>query len=212
MINQQGPLHRAVLGAGSEIGTAVASARARRSAPRGPRVRRLRTVGLMLTVVATAAAVVAFASPASADLPGNWLRNVGNGLCLQPVGGSFSQGAAIVQVTCDTNTTMQRWQSTYSSATVFQMRNVGTGLCLDARGGATNGTPIQQWTCNSISNEKWDLGPAFVTVRSRVSGTQSHCLDAPQGSGQVGLAMQLYRCNGTPAQTWDLWGPGGIIH
>ena len=117
-----------------------------------------------------------------------------------------------MQVTCDTNTTMQRWEATYSGATVFQMRNVGTGLCLDVRGGATNGVPIQQWTCNSISNENWDLGPAFVTMRSRVSGTQSHCLDVPQGSGQGGLAMQLYRCNGTQAQTWDLWGPGGIIH
>ena len=50
-----------------------------------------------------------------------------------------------------------------------------------------------------------------VTVRSRVSGTQGHCLDVPQGSGQVGQAMHLYRCNDTPAQTWDLWGPGGII-
>jgi len=184
------------------------------SSHRRPLARRVRVAGPLLAVVATAAAAVTFASPASAEIAGSWLQNVGNGLCLQPVGGSFSQGAAIVQANCDKNTAMQRWEATnYSSATnVFQMRNVATGLCLDARGGATNGTPIQQWTCNSISNEKWDLGPAFVTMRSRVSGTQSHCLDVPQQSRQVGLAMQLWGCNNTPAQIWDLTGPDPIIH
>lgn len=174
--------------------------------------RRLDAAAPMLAVAALAATGVAFASQASADIPGSWMQNVGNGLCLQPVGGSYSAGAAIVQATCDPNSTKQRWEVRSFNGGVFQERNVGTGLCLDARGGATNGTPIQQWPCNTISNERWDLGPAFVAMRSRVSGTQSHCVDVPQQSRQVGVAVQLWGCNNTVAQIWDLSGPNPVIH
>jgi hypothetical protein len=37
---------------------------------------------------------------------------------------------------------------------------------------------------------------------SRVSGTSSYCLDIPGGQQVAGLAMQIYRCNGTEAQQW----------
>jgi hypothetical protein len=170
-------------------------------------------------VLAGAAAAVlglAFASPARADaLPGNWIQNNGgSGLCLQPVGGSFDQGAAIEQVNCDKTTTLQRWVAFNFSQDlrVFQMRNAATGFCLDAQGGAANHTPIVQWTCNSISNEKWDLGPDFIALRSRVSGTSSHCLDVPAASLQEHVTMQLYRCtNNNSAQIWDTLGPDPII-
>ena len=165
----------------------------------------------MVAVAMACAVSVALAAPASADPPGNWIQNGGSGLCLQPVDNSFDQGVAIVQVACDRANALQRWQAAYFNSTVFQMRNVGTQLCLDARGGATNGTPIQQWPCNSISNEKWDSGPNFVTLRSRVSNTSSHCLDVPAASLQEGVAMQLYRCNSTYAQIWDTSGPDPII-
>jgi hypothetical protein len=69
-----------------------------------------------------------------------------------------------------------------------------------------NGTPVQQWTCNSISNENWepgeDLGDDIPPLFSRVSGTSSYCLDIPGGQQVAGLAMQIYRCNGTEAQQW----------
>ena len=172
----------------------------------------LRAAGLVLALACLAAAGIASASPASADSSGNWFQNEGNGLCLQPVGGSSSQGAAIVQEPCDKYSMVQRWVAYYPSGNIiFQARNVATGLCLDARGGATNGTSVQQWACNTISNEKWDLGPNYVVVRSRVSGTQSHCLDVPGGSGQAGLAMQLWGCNNTLAQVWQRGGPDPII-
>jgi hypothetical protein len=83
-------------------------------------------------------------------------------------------------------------------------------LCLDARGGAADGTPVQQWTCNNISNENWQTGkqinqlPAiYPSLISRVSGTSSHCLDMPDADPTVGHAMQIYRCNGTDAQQWN---------
>ncbi len=165
--------------------------------------------------MAVAAVSLMVTSTASADdLPGRWIQNGGSGLCLQPANGSFAQGEAIVQVDCDKTTTLQRWEAINFSSDlrVFQLRNVATQFCLDAQGGATNHTPVVQWTCNSISNEKWDAGPDFIALRSRVSGTSSHCLDVPAASLEVGVAMQLYRCtNNNYAQIWDLSGPDPII-
>ena len=178
-------------------------------------MRRLRRAGALIAAVAAAAIGVVFAAPASAeDLPGGWIRNNdGNHLCLQPEDGLFDAGVPIVQVECDTTSLIQRWESINHSAdhSVFQLQNLATELCLDAMGSATDGTPVVQWPCNSISNEQWDLGPDFVHLRSRVSGTTSHCLDVPWASADVGLRMQIFRCNNTTAQIWDTFGPEIII-
>ena len=95
---------------------------------------------------------------------------------------------------------------TNSSCPTFHVVNRGSGLCLDAQGRAANGTPIIQWPCNSISNENWDFGNSsgsVFTLRSRVSGTTSTCLDVPGAQATVGLALQLWSCNGTVAQSWQ---------
>ena len=160
-------------------------------------------IGLMAAVAAVAAVPVS-ASLAAASSP------ISSGLgnrCLQPVNGSTVQGAAIVQQPCNGGAA-QEWTNVPVSGNIFHYKNVLSGLCLDARGGATNGTPVQQWTCNSISNENWEPGEysddesPFRPLISRVSGTSSHCLDVPGGHDLAGLAMQIARCNGTGAQQW----------
>ncbi len=173
-------------------------------------------VALLLGVLTAVSLTVA--SPANADTSGP-LRNAGTRKCLTPV--SASQGAAVVQRPCDIDRGVinraQEWDAVCkdSSCSVFHMVNHESLLCLDARGGATNGTPIQVWSCNAISNENWDYGatsgqsdrdnPNFV-LRSRVSGTSSQCLDVPGSQATDGLAMHLWGCNGTAAQLW-LSGP-----
>ncbi len=128
--------------------------------------------------------------------------------CLQPINGSTAQGAAIVQEPCN-KSAAQQWTKVSVGGNIFHYVNGLSGLCLDARGGAVNGTPVQQWTCNKISNENWepgeDIDDTIPPLFSRVSGTKSTCLDIPGGQKTVGLAMQIYRCNGTLAQDW--WAP-----
>src|SRR5579872_1867734 len=80
-----------------------------------------------------------------------------NGKCLQPVNGSHNQGDAIVQQPCD-GSAAQQWTVHLVSGTKVHLINRAIGLCLDARGKAVNGTPIQQWTCNTITNENWSFG------------------------------------------------------
>jgi hypothetical protein len=140
-------------------------------------------------------------------------------MCLRPVNGSTVQGVAVVQQPCtnggqDNLAGAQEWLYVESS-NGFHFQNALSGLCLDARGGANNGTPVQQWTCNGISNENWEI---FVNtkgggapVESRVSGTSSHCLDVPGAQKTAGLGMQIYVCNGTVAQKWLLNADGSLI-
>jgi hypothetical protein len=167
--------------------------------------RRLRIASLVIGLVAVVAGTLVSASPAAAtnadEIYSFWSLK-----CLQPVDGSTEQGAAIVQQPCD-QTIAQQWTLIPMSGNIFHLKNSLSQLCLDARGGAADGTPVQQWTCNSISNENWELGEqtdsdTIPPLISRVSGTSSHCLDMPDAQPIAGLAMQIYGCNRTVAQQW----------
>ena len=126
-------------------------------------------------------------------------------LCLQPINESTTQGAAIVQQPCNSRPA-QQWTAVQVGNNTFHYKNQLSGFCLDARGPAANRTPVQQWTCNKISNENWEPGPdmddEIPPLYSRVSGTNSYCLDVPGGQQTHGLAIQIYRCNGTLSQDW----------
>ena len=166
-------------------------------------------------VLGSAAALGGALSPAPLSAAGNVvvLQNFTGNKCLQPINGSTAQGAAIVQEPCSKASAAQQWAQVPVGNNNFHYVNSVSGLCLDARGGAANHTPVQQWTCNNISNENWqpgadeddDIPPLF----SRVSGTMDYCLDVPGGqTTTAGLAMQIYRCNGTISQIWQIYPPG----
>jgi hypothetical protein len=177
-------------------------------------VKRLRLVALLFSVAAVTALSLAVASPASANGSFYPIQNTATGMCLQPVAGALDDGEAIVQEHCD-GSIAQGWAPISLGGSSYHFLNELSGLCLDARGGAANGTPIQQFDCSSISNEKWDanrpLPDNIVTLTSRVSGTNSFCLDVPGAQAINGLAMQLFRCNGTVAQLWPIGSFGTVV-
>jgi hypothetical protein len=147
-----------------------------------------------------AAVALAFTSSAQAEDAIVNLVSAENGKCLQPVNGSLSQGAAIVQEPCN-GSVAQQWTVTSVSSTKVHLVNRSSHFCLDARGKATNGTPIQQWTCNKITNENWSFGITNNLLSSGISNTFSHCVATP--GNQDGLAMELRFCADTPAQHWS---------
>ncbi len=146
-----------------------------------------------------------------------------SGMCLQPAKGSAANGAAIVQVACD-GSAAQSWAMHFMASglannhTWYQVINQSNHLCLDARGGAVDGTPIQQWPCSGISNEKWGASncqsaPGFSTCtlsseiyNSKVAQDRpyTHCLATP-GNGD-GVSMVLMSCQLIPSQDWKLQG------
>lgn len=159
-------------------------------------------------IAASVIAVALSAAPAVAS-GSERIYNPLTNECLQPLNGSTAPGTAIVQQACD-GSTAQLWTEISVSSGVFHYQNAMSNLCLDARGGASNGTPVQQWTCDSITNENWQPGNrSGGAVRSRVSGSSSYCLDVPGAQPTAGLGMQIYVCNGTGAQIWQLT-PSGV--
>jgi len=168
---------------------------------------RSRTAGLLL---AAAAAPPASASPAGYY---KFLIRVGTNapiMCLQPADPAGGAGTAIVQQPC-ANIQAQNWAPLSIGGTSYRFLNQASGLCMDVRGGAARGTPIDQWPCNTISNERWSWPHSFPDgmwpIRSQVAGSSSYCLDVPGASTQAGLGVQIYTCNGTPAQAWGIVGP-----
>jgi hypothetical protein len=163
-------------------------------------MRKNRFAPLLLAAAMAIGATLALASPALAEDTIVRLVSAQNGMCLQPVNGSLIQGDAVVQEPC-IGIPAQQWIVRSVNSTRVHLVSRTSNLCLDARGGATNGTPIQQWTCNSISNENWSFGITNNLLSSGVSNTFSHCISTP--GNQAGLPMELRFCDGDSAQLWN---------
>jgi hypothetical protein len=163
--------------------------------------------GIALVTTATEANAQPASSASVTPFAGvfNPIRNVGNGKCLQPAGGSTAESAAIVQMPC-TNSIAQGWQYVRVATNHYRFINQLSGYCFDGFDGAFNGARLLQGTCVPISNEEWNTGaalPNVVTLMSRVGFRDTnYCIDVPGAQATDGLAMQIYRCNGTLAQRW----------
>ena len=161
-----------------------------------------------LTLAAAMAGSVGMATPALADDHFDvTVRSSVSGKCLAPQGNSSADGVPIVQVTCNGNA-FQRWDFVDHDNSVFQIRNAVTLKCMDAFGSNTNGTPVVQWPCAGTSNQRFQANrslPDFVTLKSRVAGTKTHCLDVPGGRSDEGLALQIWTCNGSAAQAYGVF-------
>lgn len=173
---------------------------------------RSRTAGLLLAAATAAGLAAAVTLPASASTsPAGYYQIIprvgadATGMCLQPADPAGGAGTAIVQQPC-TGSQAQHWAPLTISGTSYRFLNQASGLCMDVAGGAASGTPVDQWPCNSISNERWSwphsFPDGFWPVKSQVAGSSSYCLDVPGASAQAGLGVQIYRCNNTAAQAW----------
>jgi hypothetical protein len=160
----------------------------------------------LVTLVAAAAMAtvsgLAVASPAGASTANSFeIQSVYSFMCLQPAGGSSGLGVGIVQGICN-GSLAQQW-AVASSSSGFHLVNRSSGLCLDARGGAANGTPVEQWTCDWISNENWRWASSGVEngqeLVSGVSGTYSHCVSSPGEWTWFVQDAYLQSCN---SQSW----------
>lgn len=70
--------------------------------------------------------------------------------CLAVLGGSTTAGAQIVQNTCNSSVTGQRWTFTDLGSGKFQLRSALSSLCVQSQNGATTEfTPLVQATCNT---------------------------------------------------------------
>jgi chitinase len=93
-----------------------------------------------------------------------------------------------------------------SPATTGQITGYG-GLCLDDRSASTaNFNPVQVYTCNGSSAQKWTV-PGDGTLR-----VLGKCLDVNGAGTANGTSVDLYDCNGTGAQTWQPQSDGALLN
>jgi hypothetical protein len=169
---------------------------------------RKRIVATAFVLMAAMVGSLGVAAPAFADDHFDvTVRNTASGKCLAPHGESSADGVPIVQVTCN-GSAFQRWDFVDHDNHIFQIRNAVTLKCMNAAGLNNNGTPVIQWPCAGISNQRFQASrnlPDFVTLTSRVARTSTHCLDVPGGLATEGAAMQIWGCNGTSAQAFGVF-------
>jgi Ricin-type beta-trefoil lectin domain len=176
-----------------------------------------RGIAALITCVTTSAMILVAtpvpAAQADYSIGIGALVSVQNGKCLQPVNGSLNAGDAIVQETCpQILTPAQQWTVLASpNDPQVHLVNAASNLCLDARGNATNGTPIQQWPCDTISNEIWSFGKNNNQLASGIYNSRwTHCI-ATRGD-QDGLPMELQVCaNGDTSQQWSNPAPSAFV-
>ena len=90
-------------------------------------------------------------------------------------------------------------------SSVVPLRNRHSNLCLDNNNWATAaGSPVQQWTCNGLTVQQWEMRPladGYVEIVNRHSGL---CLDNKDWATAAGSPVQQWTCNGLSVQQWSL--------
>jgi hypothetical protein len=164
--------------------------------------RRLTAMGLALALSVLFGLAVAPPAGAAPALY-NPIANIGNGLCLQPQGGSTGE-VPVVQMPCN-GSFAQGWKYvSIQNSSRIHLVNQLSQTCMNAFGPTVNGTPVIMIQCVTVSNEEWlpdKRLPEVVQLQSRAGNTNTNlCLDVPGAQPTVGLALQIWRCNGSVAQ------------
>ena len=119
------------------------------------------------------------------------------GKCLDNRGQAHNGGGIVIWDCVDSNNL--RW--TYSGSKLASKHN--SNIVADAYG-TGNGSDVGQWSHHGGSNQQWELrvdNPETLWVDYRDART-GKCLDVAGGNSANGTKVQLYSCNGSPAQQW----------
>lgn len=183
--------------------------------PAGPTRRRRRTAALTAALVLPATAGLALLTApgaAAATIPTTaaTVTNTGSGKCVDARAAATANGTAVQQYTCN-GTTAQSWQFTATGSGYYR---IGAAAAPDQVWDTTDvstadGAKTQLWLYGGGANQQWlpvaESSGAFHFV-NRNSGK---CLDVPGASGDDGVQLQQYTCNGTAAQSFQVSGSGG---
>ncbi len=117
-----------------------------------------------------------------------------------------SNGTLVQQWNCGSGQANQEWQLQPVDSGFYSIvnRNAPAEVIDVEDGGTINGQHMQLWQYLGNSHQQWmpvSLGNGFYKFISRDSG---RCLDTPAASTANGVQLQIYDCNGTGAQAFQL--------
>ena len=127
------------------------------------------------------------------------LRRAGTHLCVDVFFGNPFPGALVTQFPCN-DTAAQRFHIEPAGAGA-QIRNVGTDLCLDIVG-----TKLVLGACGASSAETFVFDPSSIPPLHQFTKKDSGgmCIDVPNADLTPGTRLQIWECNRTNAQLWQL--------
>ncbi|WP_344441905.1 RICIN domain-containing protein, partial [Kitasatospora nipponensis] len=137
------------------------------------------------------------------------VHNVGLNKCMDDYSYKTDNGSSVVSYTCN-GATNQNWSFHPGEDYIYDLGFTGSitldnapGQCLDIVGGpttVTNGTKIDLWKCDGGKNQQWVVQFAPNGTTRFFNPNSSRCLDVPNASTDDRVQLQLWPCNGGPAQ------------
>ncbi|MEU6816558.1 RICIN domain-containing protein [Streptomyces sp. NPDC046860] len=106
---------------------------------------------------------------------------------------------------------LTRWQDYWSAGGIGWIGDgqleiqvpAASGKCLDVQGAATaNGTPVQIYTCNGSSAQRWQLWGSYDGGRTLRNVNSGKCLEVAGGAVADGTKIQIRDCGSAKAQQW----------
>jgi hypothetical protein len=102
--------------------------------------------------------------------------------------------------------TNEEWKAVALGSGYYEFEALNSGLCLEVPGSSTtNGTQLEQATCNGSSAEAWSL-VAETSPDQVINENSGDCVDAASSGTSNGTAVQQWACSSpvTPNQEWQL--------
>ncbi len=134
--------------------------------------------------------------------------------CLDVNGASTTKGTNIQLWACN-GSVAQKWQQQSNSNGTRALVNPHSGMCLDDPYGLQqNENGLQIWPCNGSVAQQWSPPGAIPTPPTSATSADSGpitafggkwCVDVHGGEVRSGVKVQLYTCNGSGAQQWELY-------
>ncbi|TDB73978.1 RICIN domain-containing protein [Micromonospora sp. KC723] len=117
-----------------------------------------------------------------------------SGKCLDVSDNSATNGAKILQYTCNGGLN-QQWRLTDAGGGYYRIIAQHSGKCLDVSDAATtDGANVLHWACGSGTNQQWrfeDLGSGYHRIVARHSGK---CLDVADAATTNGARLIQWTC------------------
>jgi ricin-type beta-trefoil lectin protein/glycosyl hydrolase family 43 len=129
-----------------------------------------------------------------------------SGKCADVSGGSYANGAGILQATCGSGSGQQsqQWWLESAGSGYYRIVTRHSGLCLDVSSNSTaDGANLLQWPCGTGTNQQWqlqDAGGGYYRVVARHSGK---CLDVAGSATSDGTRLTQWTCNGGTNQQFE---------
>jgi endoglucanase len=132
--------------------------------------------------------------------------NTNSGSCVDATGWGTSNGTTVQQWSCGSQQYNQEWQfqSVGNGLYVVYNRNAPSEAWNVTNVGTSNGSSIQVWTYGGGSNEQWMPVSLGNNLYKFVGVGSGRCLDVPGASTANGVQLDIYDCNGTGAQSFEL--------